>query len=571
MSKAQDQAHDALASLSKEEKKYVLCRSYPLFGAYYFGLTMEDFMADMVKHSEEHRRSLAMVPAGHCKSSTFAKYNIIRHICWNPNIRIILTTSVFEDASRYCQSIEAELTDNILLKEDFGEFYGPKNWTNSQLIVKQRQHNDPHPTLAVFGSGGATPTWTQKGHGCDVVVVDDVVTDDSSATPEARRKQLSWFRMAVQTGPRPMWEIDRRYGLMVPKGIDWPADAPYNPRPDDDRYGMVIVVGTPFHPKDLYWSLQDDDSYHTLHLDCWTDTEETKPLWPGFWTNESLHAERESLKPVNFNKRYRCSPMDESEMTFLQEWFMGDESHPGCLDRTRSFGQLPKDDDGQELDLFEALGFDPASGLATRFAAFPTFLLNSIVKGGDPGKDTRYVIDAYRAQVGVEWLLDIMLDGNPQIPHPGFYRKYGFDVCKVEKNGFTNLMLTHHRISEAKRKGIRIETHETGRNKLDPISGVKSMEAIFRDGLVSIPYKTDRDQMQAKEIIDQFIYFSFDRSGRRKSLTDYTMAFWFSELAIRAANQRSQSGRNPRHPGYTIKNPYYANRSSDRPVARRVG
>lgn len=556
MSKAQDEAHNALASLSKEEKKYVLCRSYPLFGAYYFDLKMADFQAEMVAHSEEHRRSLTLCPAGHSKSSTFSKYNLIRHICWNPNVRIILTMSVFEDASDYCKSIEHELTDNKLLIEDFGVFYNPDSWTGSQFTVKQRQHNDPHGTLEVFGTG----SYKQKGHGCEIVIPDDVVTEETSATPEARRKQLSWYRMAVQTGPRPMWTIDKRYGLMVPKGIDWPMDAPYNPKPGDDRYGMVSPVGTPFHAKDLYWSLDNDETYHTLHLDCWTDDEETKPLWDGFWTNESLHAERESMGLINFNKRYRCNPTDESEMVFHREWFEGDEQHPGCYDRTRSYGELPKDDDGKELDLFEALGFDPASGLATRFATWPTYMLLGIVKGGDPGKDMRYVIDAYRAQVGVEWLLDIMLDGNPQIPHPGFYRKYGFDICKVEKNGFTNLMLTHHRITEAKRKGIRIETHETGRNKLDEIGGVKSMEAIFRDGLVSFPFKTDRDQKLTREIVDQFVYFSFSRSGRRKSHTDYPMATWFAELAIRAVGKRHHSGRNLRHPGYTIHNSYYDNR-----------
>lgn len=567
------EVHDALASLSKEERKYVLVRSYPLFGAYYFGLKMDDYQGEMVKHSDDHRRSLNLIPAGHTKSTTFGKINPIRHICWNPNVRMILTMSVFDDASQYCKSIENELTDNKLLIEDFGPFYNKNDWTGSQFTVAGRQHNDPHSTLEVFGTG----SWKQKGHGCEIVICDDVVTEETSATPEARRKQSSWFRMAVQTGPRPMWTIDRRYGLRVPKGIDWPADAPYNPRPGDDTYGQVIVCGTRFNPLDLYQELIDDETYSYLFLDCWatkdaegnwiSDQTETHPLWPGFWTNEALHIERESLGLINFRKRYQNDPMDDSQVVFHREWFEGDEGHPGCLNRNRSFGELPKGEDGHPLDLYKVLGFDPASGEASKYAAWPTYDLLGFPRDGDPANDTRYLIDVYRAQVGVEWLIDIMLDGNYDIPHPGFYAKYKFDVCKVEKNGFANLMLSHHRIAEAKRRGIFIEPHLTGRNKLDPISGVKSMEAIFRDGLVDIPYKTDRDRKLAKEFIDQFCFFSFDRNGRRKSLTDYVMAFWFAELAIRRSREATKAYRHPSSP-YTITNPYYRKPKESQYTAR---
>lgn len=556
---------DHLGQLSKDERKYVLCRSYPLFGAYYFDLKMDDFMGELVAHSEAHPRTNNLVPAGHTKSSTFGKYNIIRHICWNPNIRITLTMSVYEDAEAYCKAIEDELTSNPRLLEDFGEFYNPRDWKSSQFTVAGRQHNNEHSTLEIFGTG----SWKQKGHGCEIVVCDDVVTEETSLTPEARAKQSRWFRMAVQTCPRPMWEIDPRYGLQVPKGIDWPADAPYNPRPGN-TYGMIIVCGTRFNPLDLYQELSDDPTYDTLLLDCWSDKEETKPLWPGFWTNEALHTERASLGLINFNKRYRNDPMDDSQVVFHREWFEGDDEHPGCLNYGRSFGEAPLDDEGQPLDLYRVLGFDPASGEASKWATWPTFDLLGFPRGGDPGTEPRYLLDVYRAQVGVEWLLDIMLDGNPAIPHPGFYAKYGYDVCKTEANGFANLMLSHHRVSEAKRRGVLIEPHITGRNKIDPVTGVKSMEAIFRDGLVDIPYRTDRDKKTAKEFIDQFCYFSFDRNGRRKSLTDYVMAFWLAELAIRRTRDQHKVYRHPSSP-YTIRNPYYDRRPSQyaAKIARR--
>ena len=561
--------HDALAELSKQERLYVLTHSYPLFAAYYFDVKMADFMGEIVQFSDENQWSCILVPAGHTKSSTFGNYNIIRHLCWNPNVRIQLIMSVFDDASEYLKAIEDELTSNKLLKEDFGEFYNARDWTGSQFTIAQRQHNDPHSSLTVFGAGGKAPNWTLKGHGCDLVVCDDVVTEDTALAPESRKRQRSWFNMAVKKNPRPMWPIDRRYGLQVPKGILWPKDAPYNPRPGSNiPYGQIIVPGTRFDPHDLYQDLIDDPMWATLTLDCWTDAEETKPLWPDYWTNEALQAERSSGL-IYFNKRMRNRPMDESDMIFHREWFVGTDEYEGCLNRERSFGETPTNEGGEPIDLFKVLGFDPASGEATKFAAWPTFSLLGFPQGGDPSHDKRYLLDVYRAQVGVEWLLDIMLDGNPSIPHPGFYAKYRYDLCKVERNGFANLMLTHHRVQEAKRRGVLIEGHTTGRNKIDPVMGVKSMEAIFRDGLVDIPYKTKEDRKTADQFIDQFVYFSFDRNGRRKSLTDYVMAFWFAELAIRNANEKKQAYRAPGSP-YTIRNPYYDRRESPY-TAHRVG
>ncbi len=561
------------ASMSRDERRYVLPRSYALFAAYYFGLTMEDFMSDMVAFTDANQRSCILLPAGHTKSSSFGRYNIVRHICWNRNVRIQLIMSVFDDAEEYCKSIEDDLTSNERLIEDFGPFYNARDWKSDSFTISGRQHNDPKPTLRVFGAGGKAPNWTLKGQGCDLVVVDDVVTEDTASSPESRKRQLSWFRKAVQRNPRPMWPIDPRYGLVVPRDIEWPADAPYNPKPGSKvPYGQVIVPGTRFDPDDLYKELQDDKTYATMHLDVWaekndgvwrSDTTETKPLWPAMWTNEALKAERESDFHM-FETRMRNNPMDSSKAVFYRAWLEGGEHegryYHGCIDETRSFGELPIDvKTGEKLDLHKVLGFDPASGKATVYATYPTWVLSGIEKGVDLERACRYVIDIYRRQmVGVEDMLDILLDGSDTIPHPGFYGRYKYDVARVEENAFATMFTTHSRFVAAKRRGIHLEPHYTQKNKRDPVSGVKSMEQIVRDGLISIPYRTVSDQELARDFIDQFVYFSFDRNGRRRSHTDYVMAFWFTELAMREHGERGNSVyRHPTSP-FTIRNPYYA-------------
>lgn len=551
-----------LDGLTQDEKKYVLARSYPLFVAYYGGLRVAPFHASLAKHWQDSRFSLTLMPMQHGKSTTM-KWDIIRNICLNPNVRIILTTATKDDADEYVRAIESELTGNKKLIEDFGPFYNPKRWTTSGFRVSGCQHNDAHDTLETFGSG----TWNQKGHGCEIVYVDDIVTEETCLTPEARAKQRRYFNMAVASGPRAMWTMDSRYGLEVPAGIDWPKDAPYNPTPGDpdNEYGQVIVMGTCFDPNDLYDTLRNAPKYKLLYFDCFwdyaknaPDPTQTKALWPEVWPVGRLNSMRDEMgwSQEDFDKRMRNIARSQSEIVFRREWFYGDDNFPGCLDETRSFGDIPKDENGEDISLLKVLGFDPASGKKSVFAAYPTWQLLGFPTGGDPDTSTRYLIDAYRLKSGVEELLDVLLDGNSTIPHPGFHKKYKYDICVVEQNGFANLMTTHVRFQRAKNRGIVFRPHETQRNKRDPLVGVQSMAEIFKTGKVSIPYKTPEDKKLADSMITQFIDFAFTRTGRKRSLTDYVMSFWFAELECR----KTQNNLKPsvhRTSRYSIKNPAF--------------
>lgn len=548
------------SSMNEEMKRFVLARNYPLFASYYGDMKIAPFHAALAKHWQENRFSLTLLPQQHGKSTTM-KWDIIRQICLNPNVRIILTTATKDDADEYVRAIESELTGNKKLIADFGPFHNPNRWTSSGFRVAGCQHTNPHDTLETFGSG----TWNQKGHGCEIVYVDDIVTEETCLTPEARAKQLRYFNMAVVTGPRAMWSIDPRYGLEVPPGIDWPKDAPYNPTPGDEEggYGQVIVMGTCFDPNDLYDTLRKAPKYKTLYYDCFWDHEnncpdptQTKALWPEVWPIGRILVMKNEMgwSQEDFDKRMRNIARSASEVVFRREWFYGDDGFPGCLDESRAYGELPKHGE-DELDLTKILGFDPASGKHTVFAAYPTWMLLGMERKGDPEKDIRYVIDAFRLKSGVEELLDVLLDGNESIPHPGFYKKYHYDLCVVETNGFANLMTTHARMQGAKNRGIPFKPHETQRNKRDPETGVKSMAESIKNGLWSFPYKTKDDKKLTDEIIIQFIDFAFTRSGRKKSLTDYVMAAWFAELEIRKGKNTMCSVKNSRSPkGWVIKN-----------------
>jgi len=429
-----------------------------------------------------------------------------------------------DDATAYADAIRTTLTDNEALVRDFGVFQSPNKWSGREFNVAQRQHNDAHKTLEVFGVGGK-----YLGHRSDITILDDIVTEENSWTSDQRDKLRARYETAIQTGPQYMWPLrnpackweESSANLKVPEGIYWPKDI---------NYERIVVSGTRFHPLDLYRKLAGDHrgrggdkTFSAITFDCWTDGKETKPLWPSVWTAEKLRSEKESLGTLSFNKRYRNIAVDESELAFRQEWVFGGERDGevfrGCVNENRSWGDVP---DGLNL----IVGFDPASGSTTRYATFPSFVLIGYDPDAKPEERKRFLIDLFRKQTGFDELIDVLLDGRPAKGIPGWRAKYHYQTAVIEKNGYGTMFINNDRIRRATESGLRVIPHWTGSNKLDPVDGVFTMQGIFKQGLVDIPYKTESDKKLAEQFLDQVLMFP-------KGINDWLMSTWFVELQLR--------------------------------------
>ena len=561
---------DPLTPLGRAEDeaqfKNILTHMPEVFVAYYGDLEIEPYQAAIMNHARHHMRSLILLPAQHGKSTLMSKWFPIWEIAANPNIRIVLIMKTADDVHAYAQGIQNILTANKKLVTDFGPFK-PGNediWSTKFFNVAQRTINDEHLTMEFFGAGGKV-----LGHRSEICIVDDVVTDDTAGTLIRRKDQLRWFREEVQTSPKPMYprgrEIDpsEKEGLLaqgvhlhgygdeyeiykVPESVKWPTDISYE---------RVIVTGTRFHPQDLYETLTHDPTYAQLYFDCFWDHKRQKPdktqkspLWPSGMPLKKLERERRSLGILSFNKRFRNIAFDQAEMAFHETYINGGElegvQYPGCLDRTRSFGDF-------EPEWFKTLGFDPASGSTSRNSTWPSYVLLGTDHADDSG--ARYVIDIFRRQMGIEDIIDVLLDGNQGRGLPGMHAQYNYDVAKIEVNACQKWLLQHARVVAATTMGVRMEPHQTQGNKWDPEMGVKSMEGMVANGLLRIPYKTPHDQAKAAELIDQMLIFP-------KGVYDYCMALWFAELAIREALTQYEGYYLDGYSGSFVQNPVYADR-----------
>ena len=524
---------------SEEEALYIFAHEPRVFWAYFLDIELEWFQVEFIRAAEKYHRLMGEWPAGFGKSTNMSYGFPIWHTARNPNVRIMQLGKTTEEMDAYALLERNTLEKNERLRRWYGHFRDPEPanrrlqpWSSSGINVAQRQISDPHNTIEWFGSNSDAAL----GHRTDIIIVDDVVTPDTAGTPERRTKLLYRFREQWQTAPQYRFPVKpspvtpypvtnpedgkfRGY-LQVPQHIYWPVGV---------EYEKIIVVGTVFHHLDLYHTLEKDSTFHFIRHDCFVRRADgvLDSLWPDRWSLSKLETERRSQGTLSFNRRYRNICTAEEDLAFREIYFEGGEEdgrvYPGCLNRERSFGELPRGDDNKPLGLNIIISLDPASGTRSSDAAMP-----AMVVAGYDHKDKlrkRYLLDIWSDYTSYHGLLDRALY---------FQKLYDAGMFVIEVNAFGKWLMDDDapQIKELKRLGVRIVPHTTGRNKLDSEWGVKSMEPFFMDGLWDFPFATPSDQKKLEPYYEEFKMYP-------QGLTDYCMATWFIDLQIR---RRSRFG-----------------------------
>lgn len=178
------------------------------------------------KNAKSHQ--LCLLPRDHGKSAMVA-YRAAWEITRNPAVRILYISSTANLAEKQLKMIKDILESRSyrrywpeMLNEDVGK---REKWTQTEIAVdhpKRQEEGIRDPT--VF-TGGLTTSLT--GLHCDIAILDDVVVQENAYTEEGREK------------------VESQYSLL--SSIEG-ADA------------GEWVVGTRYHPRDLYSKLIEMES-----------------------------------------------------------------------------------------------------------------------------------------------------------------------------------------------------------------------------------------------------------------------------------------------------------------------
>lgn len=198
-------AHQALSkALTDQYKKSLFATANHLLG---FKDVNKRTHGNIIKALQsETKRKLICVPRG-CLKSTIA---CVAYPIWllinNPNLRILIDSELYTNSKTFLREIKAHL-ESPQLTELFGKFRS-EPWSEGEIIIKQRTKNLKEGSIVCSGIGT-----TKVGMHYDIIIMDDLNSDNNSATPEGCEKVISHYKGNIS--------ILEPNGTMVLIGTRW--------------------------------------------------------------------------------------------------------------------------------------------------------------------------------------------------------------------------------------------------------------------------------------------------------------------------------------------------------------
>lgn len=246
------------------------------------------------------KKKLILLPRNHLKSAIVTKCWTIQQMLANPDIRVLIASDTWGNASKFLGSIQKFLIHSVL-----NIFYGnfvSSQWTQDECTVRQRTQILDAPTWATAGIEKE-----QTSQHYDLIMLDDIVARENCRTKELREKVKQYYR----------------------DSLDWLEPG-----------GRIIVIGTRWHQDDLYGMLSEPGSgFEVFHRQAYTDDTRTAVIFP---TKFSIATLDDLRKPktqggkgaYEFASQYLNNPIDEEAADFKQSWvkfYDPATPHPGSL------------------------------------------------------------------------------------------------------------------------------------------------------------------------------------------------------------------------------------------------
>lgn len=425
-------------------------------------------------------RLLVNLPPYHAKSTLVTVKHTIFETVRNPNHRTMIISKSHKFAQTFLHSIDQLLTNPELyangpnLIKDWGPFKPDADrsvWNADSIYIAGRVTAEKDPTVQVLGAMGQV-----YGRRADSIKADDVATLENQRNPARVQQMLEWFDK----------EVSSRIG----------------------RRGKLCYVGTRVHPGDIYSTLANREGYEVLRYPLILDETNEDMLWGDHFTYEMAQTKRAEMRDADFQLVYQNIDVPGLGASFTQEMI------DGCKDPDRVRGQY---ESGWRL----IAGLDPAGG--NKDSGYTA----GVLIGVDLHTGKRYLIDCFNVKsLKAPQLKQQIFDWVDQYP---------IYAWRVENNGLQSQLVQYNEeiIRYLAQKGVRVEPHNTQKNKWDAQFGVESMAPLFSAGLMSIPWGNRPSAQTFQPLVEQLVVFPMGM------VTDLAMAMWMADLGCRDIMRRA--------------------------------
>ncbi len=380
----------------------------------------------------ESTHQLLLLPRDHMKSALIA-YRVAWELTRDPTLRILYISSTSNLATKQLKFIKDILTDDryrmywpdMVLQEEAKR----EKWTEREISVddpRRRADNIRDPSIFTAGL-----TSNIVGMHCDIAVLDDVVVSGNAYTEEGRSKVIDQYSLlsSIET-------VNAR---------EW-------------------VVGTRYHPNDLYSSLQGmeitkyDETGNKLSAESLFDIKEWPVenvgdgtgefIWPrqqsdfGKWfgfDSDVLAIKRgQYLNQLHFRAQYYNDPHDASSSPIGRDLFQYyDPNHLYRKDYRWYFRRQP-------LNIFAAVDFAYSTGKKSDFSC--------VVVIGVDGDRNYYIleIDRFKTDKPSEYFQHILK----------LYEKWGFRKIRCEVSVAQQVIVSTLKDDYIRKHGLSLAVDE---------------------------------------------------------------------------------------------------------------
>lgn len=265
------------------------------------------------------RKAIA-APRGHAKSTNFTFKDSLHAILYEYKHYLILLSDSSEQAENFLSDIKAELEENEIIKEDFGDLEGD-TWKAMVIVTST------NVKVEAIGSGKKIRGRRHRSWRPDLIVLDDVENDENVNTPEQRRKLESWFLKAVSKAGDFYTDIVYigtilHYDSLLSKVLK-------NPSYDSVLYKGVISFADNQDLWDVWESIYVDLSNETRKEDARSfylaHQEEMDKGTEVLWKDKKPYYDLMVMKvfegEASFNSEIQNEPIDPETAMFQEEWF----------------------------------------------------------------------------------------------------------------------------------------------------------------------------------------------------------------------------------------------------------
>ncbi len=250
----------------QDQDKIAILRTPRRFIEDVLGYHVAPHHARIFRHVRMHDRTIDLAPRGFGKSTIGDVAYCIWRIVQDRNIRILVVSNTQRQAEAFIREIKSQMIGNEKLISMYGEFIGEfKKWTESEVIVNGRKSVQKESTLTGLGASGQVIS-----KHFDIIIGDDIVDFENARTELQREKLIEWYYSSLM--------------------------------PTLEPNGEIHLIGTRYHPFDLYQTLIDYGGYSIQVQQAITDG---KSLWPDKFSLELLEQKRQESGSLIFNMQYQ--------------------------------------------------------------------------------------------------------------------------------------------------------------------------------------------------------------------------------------------------------------------------